>query len=143
MKKTLYIFLSCTLLIACDLEIPDNGNLDGNWQLRQIDTLATNGRCDMTYSYVYWGIENQLLQVRDIDNNNLRIFFRFKRESNELTIHSPYRVITKDELTPVEDTEILLPIGITGTEDHFIIENLSSSSMILKNVDYRLHFRKY
>lgn len=149
MKKILYLFLFCILLpmslllTSCDLETSGNGKLDGNWQLRQIDTLSTGGVCDMTYSYIYWGIENKLLQVRDIDNDNLRILFRFDKQGDHLTIHSPHRVITKDELEPVENAELLTPLGIIGTEDTFIFENLSSGNMTLKNERFRLHFRKY
>ena len=97
----------------------------------------------MTYSYIYWGIENNLLQVRDIDNNNLKILFRFDKQGDRLTLHSPYRVVTKDELEPLEDDELLTPLGIAGTEDTFTFENLSSGNMTLKNELYRLHFRKY
>jgi hypothetical protein len=143
MKKILYLFLTCILIAACDLEVLDNGKMDGNWQLRQIDTLASKGVCDMTYSYIYWGIQDELLQVRDIDNSNQRIFFHYNKLGDSLTIHSPYLAITKNELEPVEDIEILLPLGITSTEDHFYIEKLSGSTMILKNECYRLHFRKY
>ena len=143
MKKILYLFLTCILIAACDLEVLDNGKMDGNWQLRQIDTLASKGVCDMTHSYIYWGIQDELLQVRDIDNSNQRIFFHYNKLGDSLTIHSPYLAITKNELEPVEDIEILLPLGITSTEDHFYIEKLSGSTMILKNECYRLHFRKY
>jgi hypothetical protein len=143
MKKILYLFLTCILIAACDLEVLDNGKMDGNWQLRQIDTLASKGVCDMTHSYIYWGIQDELLQVRDIDNSNQRIFFHYNKLGDSLTIHSPYLAITKNELEPVEDIEILLPLGITSTEDHFYIEKLNGGTMILKNECYRLHFRKY
>ena len=143
MKKTLYIFLSCILLASCDVDMLNNDKMDGNWQLRQIETLATEEISDMTYSYIYWGIQDGLLQVRDIDNSNWRIFFRYSIEGDQLTIHSPYQAITKNELVPVEDTEALLSLGITNTEDHFQIEKLSSGTMMLKSDSYRLHFRKY
>lgn len=143
MKKILYILFACTLLTSCELETSGNGHLDGNWQLRQIDTLSTCGICDMSNSYIYWGVENNLLQIRDIDDGNLKIFFRFSRENNILTIHSPYRVITKDELMPVEDIALLQPLGITDTQDSFTIEKLSSGKLILQNDHYRFHFRKY
>ncbi len=143
MKKILYLLLSCTLLLSCELETSDNGKLDGNWQLRQIDDLSTGSSSDMTYSYIYWGIENDLLQVRDIDDGNLMLLFRFDKQGDHLSIHSPYRVVTKDQLEPMEDTEQLLKLGIAGTEDTFIFENLSSGNMTLRNELYRLHFRKY
>lgn len=143
MKKIIYIFLACTLLASCDWEVLNNSKMDGNWQLRQIDTLATEGICDMAYSYIYWGIQDNLLQVRDIDNNNQRIFFRYNEQGDSLTIYSPYLAITKNELIPIEDIQTLLPLGIIGIEDRFFIEKLNGEKMVLKNECYRLHFRKY
>ena len=135
--------LFCLFITSCEIEMSDNGKLDGNWQLRQIDTLATNGTCDMTYSSIYWGIENDLLQVRDIDNNNQRILFRFKHQGDSLILSQPYNVITKDELEALENDSLLRPLGICGTEEHFLIEQLNSSNLTLKNPVYRLWFRKY
>lgn len=143
MKHFLYILLSCLFLASCELDVMNNDKMDGNWQLRQMEDLATEEVSDMTYSYIYWGIQDNLLQVRDIDNRNLRIFFRYSLEGNQLAIHSPYQAITKNELVPIEDTEMLLPLGITDTEEHFQIEKLSSGTMVLKSASYRLHFRKY
>lgn len=139
----LLLLLSCLFITSCEIEMTDNGKLDGNWQLCQIDTLATNGTCDMSYSSIYWGMENNLLQVRDIDNNNLRILFRFNHQGDSLFIFDPYHVITKDELEPVESDSLLLPLGISQTEEHFLIEQLSNGNLTLKSPIYRLRFRKY
>ena len=139
----LLLLLSCLFITSCEIEMTDNGQLDGNWQLCQIDTLATNGTCNMSYSSIYWGMENNLLQVRDIDDNNLRILFRFNHQGDSLFIFDPYHVITKDELEPVESDSLLLPLGISQTEEHFLIEQLSNGNLTLKSPIYRLRFRKY
>lgn len=143
MKKILYIILSCIILTGCELEQASSGSLDGNWQFRQIDTLATEGITDMSASYIYWAVESNLLLVRDIDNNNLKIFFRFDYSDEQLTIKEPSKTITKDELIPINDPSILIPFGIQGLEDHFAVEQNSHSNLILRNEQYRLHFRKY
>lgn len=143
MKKLLYIILSCLILTACELETPNNGKLDGNWQLRQIDTLATRGTCDMSYSYIYWAVESHLLQVRDIDNKNQKILFRFEKQGDELMIHSPHFVQTKDELIPLKNDSLLTPLGIVGIKDTFLIEKLNHEHLILRNQRYQLHFRRY
>ncbi len=142
-KRLLCLILPCLFLAACDLEYSNNGMLDGNWQLRQIDTLATNGTCNMSQSYIYWAVQDKLLQIRDIDNDNLIILFRFEKKEGHLTILSPCKVITKDELVPLETNELLLPFGITDIEETFLIENLSHGNLVLSNDLYRLHFRKY
>lgn len=143
MKKVLFILLSSILLTSCELDMLNNSKFDGNWQLRQMDDLVNETVTDMTYSYIYWGIQDDLLQVRDIDNENLRIFFQYSINGNQLTIHSPYQALTKNDLVPVEDTEILQSLGITASEEHFQIETLSSGTMVLTSPSYRLHFRKY
>lgn len=143
MKQLAYIFFLCLILSACEIETSNNGHLDGNWQLRTIDTLQTGGICDMSRSYIYWSVENNLLQLRDIDNSNLKILFRFEKKGDQLNIHSPFKVITKDELEPLEDDELLRPFGIYGTTADFSIEQLNNSRLVLRNEDYRFHFRKY
>ena len=100
MKKLIYIIISL-ILTSCELEMTDNGALDGNWQLRQIDTLSTGGTCDMSRSYIYWAVQNDLLQVRDIDNADFRILFRFEKKGDHLTLRNPYPIIIKAELEPI------------------------------------------
>ena len=78
-----------------------------------------------------------------IDDNNLRILFRFNHQGDSLFIFDPYHVITKDELEPVESDSLLLPLGISQTEEHFLIEQLSNGNLTLKSPIYRLRFRKY
>ncbi len=137
------LFLLIISLVSCEIETSHNGKLDGNWQLQHIDTLATNGTCDMTHSYIYWAVENDLLQVRDIDNQNLKILFRFERQDGNLTLHSPHFVVTKDELIPLESDSLLQPLGIPDLRSTFLIESLTHSRMTLKGAQLRLHFRKY
>ena len=143
MRKLLYIIISTLLLTACELETPSNGAFDGNWQLRQVDTLATCGRCDMTYSYVYWAVESHVLLVRDIDNENLKLVFHFDKSSDRIWIYNPNFVVTKDELIPLESDSLLTPLGILGTRDTFDIEKLSHSDLVVRNRAYKLYFRKY
>ena len=143
MKPLIYFMLICLTFTACEIETSHNGALDGNWQLRQIDTLTTMGVCDMTQSCIYWGIEADLLQVRDIDNDDLRIMFRFERRNDSLRIFNPYHVFNKDNLQPLENDSLLQPLGIVGTEEHFYVEELKSNTLLLKSLYYRLHFRKH
>ena len=41
MRKLLYIFIVLMMFAACDIHTSDNGDLDGYWQLRSVDTLST------------------------------------------------------------------------------------------------------
>ncbi|MCH5174399.1 MAG: lipocalin-like domain-containing protein [Prevotellaceae bacterium] len=143
MKKGIYILLLLPLLlISCEIETSGNGKLDGNWQLLSFDTLSTGGVCNMKESGIYWGVENHLLQVRNVDKE-VKILFRFEKSENTLTVHSPHVFIGRYETVPVEDESMLEPFGIYGTEEVFAVERLSGSSMVLTNERLRLRFRKY
>ena len=147
MKKSLYILLLLLpisiLLISCEIETSGNGKLDGNWQLQSFDTLSTGGICDMSESTIYWGIENKILQIRNIKKAE-KILFRFEKSGSTLTITNPHLYDNrKYETTPIEDKSVLLPFGIQDIEETYTIEQLSNSCFVLKNQQLRLHFRKY
>lgn len=144
MKKVIYILflLFPILFFSCEIETSGNGKLDGNWQLLSVDTLSTGGVCDMKQSSIYWGVEKNLLQVRNTENGE-KIFFRFEKNENVLIIHSPHVFESKYETVPVEDESRLVPFGIQGLEDVFQIEKLTNSNFVLVNQQLRLHFRKY
>lgn len=143
MRNIVYILSISLLAAACEIETTGNGSLDGNWQLHSIDTLATSQRCDMSNSYIYWGITSHILQIRDIDNSNLKILFNLKKEDNKLRLFSPHNVITKDKLIALENDSLLQPLGITSLQEDFLIERSDNSQLVLKNELYRLSFKKY
>ena len=143
MKKNIFILLLFPIfLISCEIETSSNGKLDGNWQLQSFDTLSTGGVCDMSKSTIYWGIENNILQVRNI-NNGEKILFRFEKGDGMLKIHSPHVYESQYVTVPLENDSLLTPYGILGTEDTFTMEQLSGNSLVLTNQQLRLRFRKY
>ena len=143
MRKLIYILLLFPMfLVSCEIETSSNGKLDGNWQLLSFDTLSTGGICDMSKSGIYWGIENNLLQVRDIAKEE-KLFFRFERNGNTLKIYNPHILESHYVTVPVEDESMLTPFGILGKEDVYTMEQLSGSSLVLTNQRLRLRFRKY
>ena len=151
MKNIIFITIAViiTCFAACDFETSDNGSIDGYWQMRQIDTLATNRSADMRQSKLFWSVQSRLFEVRDIPRN-CKIDFRFEQNNNFLRIWSPIanlRVISDSVIT---NPKTLEPYGIIANpnsdkvlEATFVIERLTSDDMILNNASYRLHFRKY
>ena len=63
MRKLLYIFFVLLMFAACDIHTSDNGDLDGYWQLRSVDTLSTGGTCDMRDSMRFWSFQANILFV--------------------------------------------------------------------------------
>ena len=146
MRKIIYILALCTFLVSCELETSGNKELDGYWQMCQVDTLATDGVTDTREALIYWGIQGKLLQIRFSGDGMFLgevLLFRFERTSNTLNLSSPilHHLYETDE--PVDDVEVLKPFGIYQLEEVFSIIVLNDNSMVLDNGVLRLHFRKY
>lgn len=146
MKKLLSILTLGILLVSCELETSGNKELDGYWQMSQVDTLATGGVADTREALIYWGIQGKLLQIRFSENGmNLGegLFFRFNRDGSNLTLYSPvlHHLYETDE--PIEDVEILKPFGIFNLEEVFHLDVLNDDELVMSNDRLRLYFRKY
>ena len=146
MRKILYLLALGMMAVSCELETSGNGELDGYWQMSQVDTLETGGIADTRESLIYWGVQGNLIQIRYSENHvylGEGLLFRFDNKNSFLTLSSPviHHLYETDE--PVDDVEILKPYGIYHLEEKFSIEQLDKSSMVLINDVLRLHFRRY
>jgi hypothetical protein len=132
--------------VSCELETSGNKELDGYWQMCQVDTLATEGVADTREALIYWGIQGKLLQIRFSENGKYLgegLLFRFERAPYTLNLSSPIRHHLYETDEPIEDVEVLKPYGIYQLEEVFSIIELNDKSMVLDNGVLRLHFRKY
>lgn len=146
MKKLLYILALSMLMVSCELETSGNDELDGYWQMSQVDTLSTGHVTDTREALIYWGIQGKLLQIRFSENGKFLgegLLFRFNRVNDDLILSSPviHHLYETDE--PIDDVEILKPYGIFNLEETFYIEKLDDDEMVLLNNSLRLHFRRY
>ena len=146
MRKLLSILTLCLLVVSCELETSGNKELDGFWQMDQVDTLSTGGVADTREALVFWGVQGKLLQIRYSENGTFLgegLLFRFNQDDKHLTLFSPviHHLYETDE--PIEDVEILKPFGIFHLEETFDIDELDDKEMILTNDVLRLHFRRY
>lgn len=146
MSKLLSILTLCLLVVSCELETSGNKELDGYWQMDQVDTLSTGGVADTREALVFWGVQGKLLQIRYSENGTFLgegLLFRFNQDDKHLTLFSPviHHLYETDE--PIDDVEILKPFGIFNLEETFDIEELDDKEMVLTNDVLRLHFRRY
>lgn len=149
MKKrpiSIFFLSALTLLLGltgCELEHSDNGKLDGYWHLEQMESLAGGGTTDLHEQLYFWSVQGTLLNVNDRSIVSNGYYFSFVHEGDSLKL-SNARENNRDEGDPaVEDAALLLPFGISGLEDGFLIEKLSSGKMILKSSAWRLFFTKF
>ena len=146
MRKIVYILTLCVTLVSCELETSGNKELDGYWQMSEVDTLSTGGVADTREALIYWGVQGKLLQIRFSENGKYLgegFMFRFNREDDFLTLSSPilHHLYKTDE--PVKDVEVLKPYGIFNLEEVFYLEGLNDDVLVVSNDNLRLHFRRY
>ena len=146
MRKIIYALTLSAILVSCELETSGNKELDGFWQMCQVDTLSTGGVADTREALVYWGVQGKLLQIRFSDSGNYLgegMMFRFNRDGSTLTLSSPvlHHLYETDE--PIEDVEMLKPFGIYDLEEVFTLEVLIDNDLVVSNDVVRLHFRRY
>lgn len=141
MKKLLYILTTALLLSACEMEMSDNGNLDGLWQMTemQIDNQAP---VDMRTTGTVMGVQFNLMYIHN-STGGIQTYSRFSNEGGYLRLYD-FREKKHDVSDfPIEDPTLLNVYGIFSLDERFKIETLTSSNMILKSDRSLLKFRKY
>ncbi len=147
MKKIFFLLVaSLVLATSCGdlIETSGNGDLDGYWQLAQVDTLATGATKDMTNSKVFWGVQGKFLNVLDThESPSYGYMFRFQHTADSLLL-SDARVNNREVSDSLlTDVSVLRPLGVNHLAEHFFVERLTGSRMVLRGKVIRLHFRKF
>lgn len=146
MKKSFLLLAACLVMaVSCgDLfETSGNGDLDGYWQLSQVDTLQNGASADMTGSKVFWAVQGKFLDIIDTHRGNYGYMFRFQHTADSLLL-SDARVNQRELFDSLlTDVSPLRPLGVNNLAEHFLVEQLTGSRMVLRGKVLRLHFRKF
>lgn len=141
MKKIIFLLTIILSLSSCSVEMTNNGDLDGFWQMyeMQIDGGETK---DIRNASIVMGVNFNLMSLREHGNNDC-IYCRFSNDGTYLRIYD-FRV-GKHDITDilVEDPSTLNVFGIFSLDEKFKIETMTSSSMILRSERALLKLRKY
>jgi hypothetical protein len=156
MKRfSLYIIIGVALLLSgCNKDNPDNGHLEGFWQMTSAMNMLSSSMAgsDMRDSGITWSFQGYILELRDVKKVNQDIVASFEHNGDELKLSKFYFVDRDEGDRLIEDTEenvatYLMPYGInSASEQLYYIEELSSNKMVLLSKDryaIRLEFRKY
>lgn len=139
---TLLIIATALLTASCTLETDDSGDLSGFWHLESVDTLSTGGHNDMSGQRIFWSVQHKLLEVSNKDTGTA-IFLRYTHNADSLSLSEP-RTNNRTEGDPdITNPALLHPFGIQQLHEDFVIETLSSSTMILQSNQLRLGFKKF
>lgn len=146
MKRYTWLIALGTLLLltACDWETSDNGNLDGFWQMTDVDTLATGGHENVKEQALTWSFQGRIMEVRQATHKGTPIYiFKFSHEGDILKTYNPYLNDRDKEDPIVEDVTDINPFGFTALSQQFQVLQLSATRLVLQSNTLRLTFRKY
>lgn len=145
MKRLVYIYMVLGMMMtSCTLETSDNGDLDGFWQLYQLDTLSTGGVADMREKTIFFAVQMRLLEIKNPSGDaHKNVIFRFEHQGDSLVIYNP-RFNNREESDPeITDPSVLNQYGLYRLRESFFVSNLNDSNMDLKSDRFWFHFRKY
>jgi hypothetical protein len=132
------------LMVGCDVESSDNGNLDGFWQMTtKTDKYAKCGAVDMRDSGLTWSFQGKLLELRDVNDRQKDIVLSFDHAGNTLRVYNPYIVERDSDDIKISDPMMLLPYGVFNTDEKYDVVELKSDKMVLESERFLLKFRKY
>lgn len=140
-KSFLYIALMVFLFASCEFEMSDNGDLDGLWQMTEMQETGKEA-VDMRETGITWGFNFKLLEIRD-KSMGYGYLCRFEHKDGHLRVYEPREQKHMEYDRLITDPVILNPLGLYTTDEDFQIEALTSSCMILVSEKTRLKFRKY
>lgn len=144
MKKILYLMSLAIALAACD-KLPENGDLDGQWQLTELHERhhaapEDDGQYDVREQRIYWNFQLRMLQIQTtVGQYNAY----FSHRDNRLVIPEIYRKEQNNDI-PLTDpaTTELAYTGIRGNTANFKVNKLGKRQMILTSETDSLVFRK-
>lgn len=140
---TLMTLITLAFFASCQLEMSRNKKLDGYWRLQQIDTIGTAGVNTIEGMRIFWAFQHKLLEMKDINDRVSKCLLRFEREGDSLLLSQPYLYDREHGDQPITNTDVLKYYGVNSLNEHFRIDNLTSSHMVLSSRRCRLHFVKF
>ena len=138
----LYIFalvIASLSFQSCEFEASDNGDFDGNWQLMQVDTIATGGRNDVKSQQLFYSVQMKMICLyaynADAETN---MFFHFEHTSDSLKLKS-----ARNDGKVIYSVTSLRSYGINKEEEACKVMLLNSERMQLRSDSLLLSFRKF
>ncbi|MDR1937796.1 MAG: lipocalin-like domain-containing protein [Tannerellaceae bacterium] len=136
-KKSIILYLTVLLLATSCYKASINGKLDGMWQLMEIE--KSNGELtDVKNERIYYSVQLHLINLKKIGGGEF--LGRFVHSGDSLLINDVRIYRGEDKLATKEQ---LAPFGFNGVSEHFKVEALTHSQMVLRSEYATLRFRKY
>jgi len=147
MKKNLslysiFLFLAVCLFSSCELEMSDNGKLDGYWHLEKISSVSSSDTTDLSQMKRFWAFQNHLLYLSEIDGTANEFIMHFSYEGQTVSIYDVHYNDRDNGDPELTDASLLAPYGIESLQQTFQVEKLTSNKLILTSENQKLSFTK-
>lgn len=147
MKKIIYsILAACTLAwtTSCG-DYDTNGDLDGMWHLRTVETLADNSVENVKEQCVYYSIQQNLITVKRLYKQNSEEKYkqhigRFIHVGDSLILHN-FRVFQDESV--IATNESLHSFYLDATTSRYAVKKLNADEMVLRSNLRELAFKKF
>lgn len=160
-RSIIYTIASAIVIImsaGCENKWPDNGDLDGMWQIMSIEKEGKVSSLKETKHY--WSVRSRLVQYTQYGMTD-RKYAHFERKDGKLILTDfCYNWGNTEDAKnnewiksdPVEERDTLAPWGLYPTPDPqhperltqtFNIDHLDYDNMVLSTPTYKLKFRKF
>ena len=144
-KYLLPCLLAIFAFVACD-KMPENGDLDGQWQMTSIKHLNHDAPSALK-GKVYWNFQLKLLSIYTPDDlHNLGTnytFCRFQVKGDSLHITKSYVHSMNTDLEMEDGVTYLDVVGLHNNRESYAIQTLTDSRMVLRSDNHELEFRKW
>ncbi len=128
-KLYFVFFLLLSLVVSCQ-KADDNGALGGFWKLLEVESVATGEKTDCMPKDYFMSIQLDLMQLRGSGSH----YARFQHQGDSLFV----QIIGDDA-----GEQFLNSFGFSGRQERFLVQKLTSKSLILKSVYSILTFKKF
>lgn len=148
MKIRIYSILLFTLAMftACD-KLPENGDLDGMWQLMEISEGGTVK--NIKDSNIYCSFQLKLFMLGSKKDGSRAYFGYFEHKGNAIrfynfTFRSNYsEESNEDKLMTEKDIDVIRPWGFYSTDCTFEVKELTSSRLVITKDKTTITYRKF
>lgn len=144
-KYLLPCLLAILAFVACD-KMPENGDLDGQWQMTSIKHLNHDAPSALK-GKVYWSFQLKLLSIYTPDDKHDQgsnyTFCRFQVKGDSLHITDSYVHSMNIDIKLDETATYLDVVGLHNNRESYAIQTLTDSRMVLRSDYHELEFRKW
>lgn len=149
-RKTWTCLLGLCLILfltgSCDKKWPQNGHLDGQWQLQEVIDKESNDTIHPRR--LYYRIQLDMVELISLNGDpaqNVIGLFGYNKEGKQVRFYEFHErnYITTGALDKITDETVLYPYGLYDLDTHFNILKADGKQLILESERSKLKLKSF